>query len=198
MTLAGLPFPISWAVPPVDLTYAGDGVLAATAGPRTDLFTHPSGAERSDNAPRAHAVPPVGDFAFSARIDVGFASAYDAGVLLLWAAPSTWAKLCFEYSPQGDPMVVSVVTRGASDDANAFVVSGSSVWLRICRIGAAYAFHASLDGTRWTFVRHFALESADPLQLGIAVQSPTGDGCAALFSEIRYDGATPADLRDGS
>ena len=57
-------------------------------------------------------------------------------------------------------MVVSVVTRGVSDDCNSFVVDGASVWLRVARVGSAFAFHASTDGSNWSFIRHFALETA--------------------------------------
>ena len=90
-------------------------------------------------------VPP-GDFQLSARVTVGFASTFDAGVLLLWLDERRWAKLCFEFSPAGEPMIVSVVCRGLSDDANAFVVPGRSVWLRVSRVDRVYAYHASLDG----------------------------------------------------
>lgn len=44
-----------------------------------------------------------------------------------------WAKLCCEFSPAGEPMIVSVVCRGVADDANAFIVPGRPVWLRIGR-----------------------------------------------------------------
>ena len=40
-------------------------------------------------------------------------------------------KLCFEHSPDRQPMIVSVVTRGVSDDANAFAVDGQTAWLRV-------------------------------------------------------------------
>ena len=86
------------------------------------------------NAATLLGVPPDGDFQFSARVTVGFASTYDAGVLLLWVDDRHWGKLCFEFSPAGEPMVVSVVTRGVSDDANAFVVDGRTVWLRVSRV----------------------------------------------------------------
>ena len=99
----------------------------------------------------------TGDFQLSARVRCTFAGTFDAGALLLWAGERQWAKLAFEVSPQGEPMVVSVVTDGRSDDANAFVVPGDAVWLRISRIGAACALHARLGGERWRFVRHFAL-----------------------------------------
>ena len=81
-------------------------------------------------------------------------------------------------------MVVSVVTRGVSDDCNSFVVDGASVWLRIARVGPAFAFHASTDGVSWSFIRHFALEAAATPSVGFAAQSPTGDGCAVTFERI--------------
>ena len=112
-----------------------------------------------------------GDLQLSARVSVGFASTFDAGVLLLYAGEPAWAKLCFELSPDGRPMVVSVVTRDLSDDANAFAVEAEEIWLRISRIGAASAFHASQDGRRWELIRHFAL-GADA-ELGFLAQSPT-------------------------
>lgn len=196
--LTAVPFAMEWGVAPLDHSSDGEASLSAAAPGRTDLFTAPEGNARYDNAPRVHGIPPDDDFALSARVDVDFAGSYDAGVLLLWASPTTWAKLCFEFSPQRRPMVVSVVTRDVSDDANSFDVTGSSVWLRISRKGGAYAFHASLDGETWTFVRHFALEAAEPVQLGFLVQSPMGDGCAVRFTDIGYAATTYADLRDGS
>lgn len=174
-----------------------DGRLTGRCGPGTDLFVDPATAKPSVNAPRLMATPPDGDFQFSARVRVGFAATFDAGVLLLWSDEQTWAKLCFEYSPQGEPMIVSVVTHGRSDDANGFTVDGDTVWLRISRNCGAYAFHASTDGEVWHFVRHFSLADATP-QIGFEVQSPTGDGLTATFSEIAFRRGSLADLRDGS
>lgn len=170
--------------------------LTMTAGPRTDLFVDPQGGPRMLNAPRRLGRV-EGDFQLSARVTVDFAATYDAGVLALFADAGAWAKLCFERSPQGEAMVVSVVTRGVSDDANAFVVDGQSVWLRISRLGHAHAFHASTDGSRWRFVRHFALEPADGLAAGFLAQSPTGAGCAVRFDEIVYRSERLSDLRSG-
>ncbi|MDL4814252.1 DUF1349 domain-containing protein [Actinomadura sp. OS1-43] len=132
------------AVPNLD--WAG---ATASAVPRIDMFIDPGSGpdgEPTLNAATLLGVPPDGDFRFSARVTVDFAATYDAGVLLLWIDERRWGKLCFEYSPGGEPMIVSVVTRGVSDDANAFTVEGGTVWLRISRIGRAYAYHASLDG----------------------------------------------------
>jgi regulation of enolase protein 1 (concanavalin A-like superfamily) len=117
---------------------------------------------------------------------------------MLRAGDHVWAKLALERSPQGEAMVVSVVTRGVSDDANGAVVAGHTVWLRVARIGGACALHASPDGERWDLVRHFALGAPDALAAGFLAQSPSGEGCTATFDEIRFAARTLADLRDGS
>ncbi|MBO3093654.1 DUF1349 domain-containing protein [Cellulomonas dongxiuzhuiae] len=180
------------------------GTVRVTAPPRTDVFLDPRDGVSSDsagvlNAPTLLGTPPAGDFQLTARVTVDFAATFDAGVLLLHVDDRHWGKLCFEYSPDGVPLIVSVVTRGVSDDANGFAVDGNQVWLRVSRIGAAYAYHASLDGTRWSLVRHFAL--ADPqrvVTVGFEGQSPTGDGCAVTFDRIGFTPTRLGDLRDGS
>ena len=123
---------------------------------------------------------------------------FDAGALVLHAADHQWVKLALERSPQGDPMVVSVVTRGVSDDANGRVVTADGIWLRISRIGGACALHAADDGVHWELVRHFAFPAPDGLTAGFLAQSPTGEGCAATFDGLEHVAETLADLRDGS
>jgi regulation of enolase protein 1 (concanavalin A-like superfamily) len=172
--------------------------LIGTAGARTDLFCDPQNGTATTNAPRLLSAPPPGDFQLSARVEVGFESTYDAGALLAWAGEDSWAKLCFELSPQGQPMIVSVVTVGRSDDANGFTVDGSAVWLRISGLRGAYAFHASTDGEWWHLVRHFRLGGATvSAELGFEVQSPLGEGCRATYTEIAYRAYSLNDLRDG-
>lgn len=173
--------------------------IRMTAAPRTDLFVDPGGSEPTLNADRQVGPPPAGPFQLSARVRVDFAGTYDAGALLAWVDEATWAKLCFERSPQGEAMAVSVVTRGLSDDANSFTVPpGDPLWLRISRLGPNWAFHASLDGAHWAFVRHFALgEGAAPVQVGFVAQSPMGEGCAVSFDKIAFVPEPLADLRSG-
>jgi regulation of enolase protein 1 (concanavalin A-like superfamily) len=180
----------AWSIGP-------DGALVGSAGPETDLFIDPAGGAPVLSAPSLLGAAPADDFQFRARVSVEFAATYDAGVLLLWTDDRTWAKLCFEFSPQRQPMIVSVVTRGVSDDANAFPVDTPSVWLRIARSGPAWAFHASVDGTRWQLIRHFRLGSAAP-EIGFEVQSPTGEGCTASFEQIAVRTDPLTDLRDGT
>lgn len=197
LTPPGLPA-LSWLGEPVHAEASSDpGSLTIVAGPQTDWFNDPAGTGSKATAP-ALVFEPTGDFVLSARVRVEFAGDFDAGVLCLWQDVDNWAKLCFEYSPQHDPMVVSVVTRGVSDDANAVTVEGNEVYLRVLRTGRAFAFHYSTDGRIWHFVRFFRLADAASIpRLGFLAQSPTGDGCQVTFSDLSWGDTPPQDLRSG-
>jgi regulation of enolase protein 1 (concanavalin A-like superfamily) len=200
----GVPFPLTPSPAGLWRLDGQAGAVTVSALPRSDIFVDPGGtgtlnAESMLNAATLLGVPPAGDFMLSARVTADFAATYDAGVLLLWADERHWGKLCFEFSPAGEPMIVSVVCRGVADDANAFVVSGRTVWLRVSRIDRAYAYHASLDGRTWQMIRFFALPGGTAGdRIGFEAQSPTGEGCRVTFDEIRFEPARLADLRDGS
>ncbi len=207
----GIPFELT---PSEGSTWSADaeaGTLGVTADPHSDLFVDPAGAgavgdsggqvnaETLLNAVTLLADAPEGDFQLSARVRVGFRSTFDAGVLLLWLDRAYWAKLCFEFSPDREAMVVSVVNREVADDANAFVVEGEEVWLRMSRIGRVFAFHASFDGVLWKMIRAFALDTpGGTARIGFEAQSPTGDGCDVVFADVAFTAGTLADLRDGS
>jgi uncharacterized protein len=198
--VAAVPADLRWRREPREWAPDGDAGLSITAPEKSDLFVHPGTGARTDSAPAALFTPPDAQFLLSARVEVGFGSTYDAGVLHVWVDDERWAKLCFELSPQRQPMVVSVVNRGVSDDSNSVAVSGAAAFLRVTRLGRDMAFHWSPEGERWSFVRHFALVSpgsTDGLRVGFSSQSPTGPGCRAVFSRIRYRAGTLADLRNG-
>jgi regulation of enolase protein 1 (concanavalin A-like superfamily) len=200
ITVPGVPLTLSWSVPPLGWELSPEGALSVTAGPRTDLFIDPGEAAEPSpvlSAPRLLGRL-EGDFQLSARVSVDFRTTFDAGVLVVWADDETWAKLCFEYSPQGDPMIVSVVTRGLSDDCNSFVVGASQVWLRISRLGPTYAFHASTDGVTWRFVRYFVLGGRTDPRLGFEAQSPIGDSCSVIFDQVTFTTERLDNLRDGT
>ena len=204
LRVPGVPFPLAPSSAGLWRVDEATGAVTVMAQPRTDIFIDPGrgaalNAESMLNAATLLGDVPDGDFQLSARVTVGFASAFDAGVLLLWLSERYWAKLCFEFSPAGAPMIVSVVCRGVSDDANAFTVPGRSAWLRVSRVDRAYAYHASLDGQTWRMIRVFNLDddtSRD--RIGFEGQSPTGDGCSVTFDEVRFRSERLADFRDGS
>lgn len=118
--------------------------------------------------------------------------------MVVWFDEQHYAKLCFELSPQRAPTVVSVITRGVSDDANGWPITGDEVWLRISRVGAAWALHAGTDGRTWALARHFRLDSDRPAQVGILAQSPLGEGCTVRFDQLAVIEHRLAELRDGS
>lgn len=211
LRVPGVPFPLAPSSAKLWRVDEAAGALTVSAQPHTDIFIDPASGSTgagADTALNAQSMlnaatllggVPEGDFQLSARVTVGFAATFDAGVLLLWLDERHWAKLCFEFSPAGEPMIVSVVCRGVADDANAFIVHGRSVWLRISRIDRVYAYHASLDGKTWQMIRVFTLDDQTSRdRIGFEGQSPTGDGCTVTFDEIRFLPDRLADLRDGS
>jgi regulation of enolase protein 1 (concanavalin A-like superfamily) len=190
-----LPAALTWVNPPIDWRIEGD-TLHISAGPVSDLFTDPAGGAAKDDSPRALFTPDP-QFTLSAHVTVDFAGTYDAGVLLLHIDASHWAKLCFEYSPQGEPTIVSVVTNGVSDDCNSTPLSRNDVHLRVTRLGGAFAFHYSEDGRFWRLVRYFALRQTAGLRAGFSAQAPTGEGCHVAFDQIAYRPASVQDVRSG-
>jgi regulation of enolase protein 1 (concanavalin A-like superfamily) len=179
-----------------------DGTLTLTGEPHSDLFHDPAGGGHAPDAGFLIGTPPRGDFTLSARVTVPFQTKFDAGVLLVHLDDDHFAKACFEFSPQGKPMAVSVVTRRHSDDSNAFTVDGDSLWLRVTRTGAAWAFHTSADGEWWDMLRYFTLDEPesdrDRVRVGFLAQSPVGEGLTVTFTQIAYSEGAPKDLRDGN
>jgi len=196
-SLPTLPTELGWHIPPLDWSLSPGKALSIQAGPKTDLFNDPAGTIVIDNAPCALMTAPNPSFILSAKVSVAFGATYDAGALQIRVSDTLWAKLCFEYSPQGQPMVVSVVNRSVSDDCNSAVIDGSEVYLRMARTPRTIAFHYSTDGRTWHFVRYFSLGLTDVVRAGFSAQSPTGPQCRAVFSEITYRAGALADNRSG-
>lgn len=197
-TLESVPIEFTWLNAPVYYEAKTGTSLDITAGPVSDWFHNPGSSTVNKNAPVALFKPSGGNFLLSAKVTVEFKYTYDAGVLFLFVKDDIWAKLCFEFSPLKEAMVVSVVTRGRSDDCNSAVISNHTVYLRVYRQGNAVAFHYSTDGRYWHFVRHFTLGDLTDLRVGFAAQSPTGKGCTVHFSEIDFQYGSRSDLRNGT
>lgn len=191
-----LPFPLRWRTAPAEPPAIGPSSLEIAAGPRTDLFADPAGADPVLNAPLALGRF-AGDFQLAASMTSTFEATFDAAALIVWAGPRAWAKLALERSPDDGPTVVSVVTRGVSDDCNSTAVPSGRTSLRVARIGAAVAFHASADGHRWSLVRFFTFAGAATAAVGFLAQSPLGDGTRASFDDVSWSADTLRDIRSG-
>jgi uncharacterized protein len=188
---------LDWRVQPIGPAEVGDTSIAFAAGARTDLFTDPAGSDPKADAPLLLGQP-TGDFQLRARVSAPLVSTFDAAALAVWASPTEWGKLALEYSPQREVTIVSVVTRGVSDDANSFSVPEPFAWLRVGRSGETIAFHASLDGLWWSLIRLFTFPGAGEASAGFLVQSPTGGGLRGAFDEIEWHAGPLGALRDGS
>lgn len=195
--LSALPDVLTWNNEPKLLETNGVNTLSMAAGPKTDWFYDPAGRKHCSNAPVALFSPPDESCLLSAKVTVGFNSTFDAGVLFIYADDERWAKLCLEYAPTAKPMVVSVVTRGKSDDCNSVYIDDNSIYLRLYRQGDRLAFHYSEDGDYWHMVRHFTIEDLENVRLGFSAQAPTGEGCQVEFSEINYRAGELSDIRNG-
>ena len=192
-SIAGQSF--AWLNVAGDVTVSSDGIVMK-ALPRTDWFIDPISGDGTRTAPALVTAAPEGDFALQALVHADTREKFDAGVLFVHVDDDTWAKLCLERSPDGELMVVSVVTHATSDDCNGEVV-GATAWLRVARVDQAFAFHWSADRERWRFVRLFRLPVAQ-VRVGFIAQSPVGEGSTASFDQIALSERRLVDLRDGS
>jgi regulation of enolase protein 1 (concanavalin A-like superfamily) len=176
--------------------HVSDGLVELVAGPRTDNFCPPDRKAPTLNAPALLADLDDQDFTLSAHIEAELTDLFDAGALLVWQGDRSWAKLAVERSPEGQPTVVTVVTRDLSDDCNSVTLDQPSAHLRVARIDDAFAFHLQVAG-RWQLIRHFSLDTAN-VRVGFSAQSPTGQGCTARFRQIRAELRRLNDVRDGT
>jgi len=161
-------------------------VLTISSSPKTDWFVDPFDGTVAKSAPILLFTPDP-DYVLSAQVTVKFATKWDAGALMLWGDDHHWAKLSFEFSPDGKPTLVTVVTRGLSDDCNSVQLSADSVYLRIAKSGTTYVFYFSRNGQSWQILRTFSLDTELPVRVGFESQSPAGPGAVAKFSTITYD-----------
>ena len=197
LTLPSIPAKLSWRNQPLVGNVELENSLSISAGSATDCFIDPGGNTTNRNAPVALFAAPDENLLLAAKVTVEFASNFDAGVLFVYESDDVWAKLCFEYSPQNKPTIVSVVTRGTSDDCNSAPIDNNVIFLRIYRCANTLAFHYSQDNRYWHLVRYFTLGILSDPHIGFSAQSPTGQGCTAHFSEISYNSEILSDLRNG-
>jgi regulation of enolase protein 1 (concanavalin A-like superfamily) len=183
--LTMIPGALAWQNTALDWQIDHGQVLSITAPGNTDWFVSPMDGARRDNSPRL-LFQPSDDFVLSAKLTVDFRSTWDAGVLVLYANDTAWAKLCFEMTVEKHPAIVSVVTRDRSDDNNSIAIQGSSVYLKIAKAGEAIFFYASEDGQNWKIIRAFSLGKVENLRVGFSSQSSTGKRCTTVFSDIVY------------
>ena len=185
-SIPGLPGTLKWQNTPRSWNMDSKNVLSISSNAKSDWFVDPFDGTVANNAPILFFTP-GSDYVLSARVTVKFATKWDAGALMLMGDDHHWAKLSFEFSPDGKPTLVTVVTRGLSDDCNSMSLPGNSVALRIAKSGTTYVFYFSTDEQNWQILRTFSLDTELPVRVGFESQSPAGAGAVAEFSTITYD-----------
>jgi len=183
--IKGLPGPLVWQHPPAQWKIDNGNTLSITADKQTDWYASAMGGVPSDNSARL-LFKPAEDFMLSAKVNVDFHSQWDAGVLVLYVNDAVWAKFCFEMTMEKHPAIVSVVTKGLSDDSNSIPMNGTSAYLKVAKVGHAIYFFASEDGKNWSTIRIFSLGEKLDMRAGFSSQAPVGDRCTTTFTEIDY------------
>ncbi len=186
VSIPGLPGTLNWKNTPRSWNLDTKNVLTISSNAKTDWFVDPFDGTVANSAPIL-LFTPGSDYVLSARVTVKFATKWDAGALMVMGDNHHWAKLSFEFSPDSKPTLVTVVTRGLSDDCNSMNLPQDSVYLRIAKSGRTYVFYFSTDGQNWQILRTFSLDTELPVRVGFESQSPAGSGAVAQFSAITYD-----------
>ena len=192
-SISGLPGNLAWQNAPVAWRVEHGSELTIRSGKETDWFVDPFDSTVHNTAPMLLFVP-ADDYVLSAKVKVGFNAKWDAGALMVWADDHHWAKLSFELSPAKQPTMVTVVTRGLSDDCNSIPIPGNTVYLQIAKSGPAYVFYSSADGKIWQVLRVFSMGDSAKARVGFESQSPAGAGTEAVFSEFRYSAKKIANI----
>jgi len=196
ITLKAIPSPLVWRNVPMAFKVLGDASLAITAIKGTDLYSDPTSQDRMNSAPMLM-FEPGENFVLTAALTVDLKQEFDGGFLVVYADADRWAKLLFEKSHYGPASVCSAVTNGVSDDTVNSDIDGNKVFLRVARMGEAFAFYFSKDGKTWRYLRLFRFPGKGRIQVGFGSQSPLGASCASTFEQIRYTAKAPADFWSG-
>ena len=184
-----------WANPP-ELFEVVDSTLSVTVAQGTDYFNNPEDGSATGSAPFLYAEL-EGNFVIKALVEPDFSSQWNAVALMVHRDSLNWIKFAFENSDATGPGIVSVVTRGSSDDANGAVLKDlPRVWLAIARKDEVYAMHWSVDGEHYRMARLAALPGVGKVKAGIEVQSPVGELATHRIHYFHAEKKTVKNLRD--
>lgn len=169
--------------------------LHITVGKGTDFFNNPEDGAAVGTAPYLHKIV-TGDFVAKALVQPDFSSQWNAAALMVHLDSLNWIKFAFENSDATGPSIVSVVTRGTSDDANGVILNDEHmVWLAIARKGNIYSMHWSVDGENYNMTRLTSMPNQDSVKIGLEAQSPAGDSATHQIHFFEVKKRTVANLR---
>ena len=187
---------LQWVNEPAEYSIR-NGELFVTATKGTDFFINPEDLNNSASAALLFKEV-TGDFVAITCVSPDLSSVWNAGGLLVLIDDENWIKFVFEYSDATGPSIVTVTTRGVSDDANGIrLTEHSKIWLKLVRKGNIYAMHWSEDGITYKMARLSAMSPADSVKIGLEAQCPVGESARHTFQHFSIESKTVQDLRKG-
>lgn len=185
---------LNWMNPPQSQRTENNS-LKITVTEGTDFFNNPEDSSVVGSAPYLYKQI-KGDFVVKALVQPDFSDQWNAVALMLHVDSLNWIKFAFENSDATGPSIVSVVTKGVSDDANGAILSNvEKVWLSMARKGNIYSMHWSVDGEHFKMARLTSMISQDPVKIGIEAQSPVGHVATHQIHYFEIMERTVSDLR---
>lgn len=123
---------------------------------------------------------------------------YNAGVLYIYVNDSLYQKQCFEEYERGKHRLVTVRTKGTSDDNKNDIVKQGFVYMKISTDTKTVASYYSLDNQNWLMVRLYKNDYSQTIWVGSSAQCPMDTGNPSNFEDIRPDQNSVSDFRMGN
>lgn len=186
---------MNWMIEPQSFVVENNS-LKITVTKGTDFFNSPEDSTVVGTAPYLFKEV-EGDFVAKALVEPDFSAQWNAVAVILYIDSLNWIKLAFENSDATGPSIVSVVTKGNSDDANGVILNGEKrVWLALVRKGDIYSMHWSLDGENFKMARLTSMTHQNAVKIGLEFQSPVGDSASHQVHYFEIKEKTVEDLRN--
>ncbi|NNJ89570.1 MAG: DUF1349 domain-containing protein [Eudoraea sp.] len=172
-----------------------DNSLVVTVAKGTDFFNNPEDDSITSSAPFLYKIL-EGDFVAKVLVRPDFSSQWNAVALMVYLDDLNWIKFAFENSDATGPGIVTVVTKGTSDDANGVIIENmDEIWLAIVKKNDIYSMHWSEDGENYTMARLTKMTESEEVKIGIEFQSPVGDTATHTVRYFETEMRTIQDLR---
>jgi regulation of enolase protein 1 (concanavalin A-like superfamily) len=176
---------MTWMNEPASWKRSGDALVVRSRA-KTDFWRKTFLGYITDNGHFLR-LSAVGDFIFEARVNGAYAAQYDQAGLMVRLDAENWMKCGTEFF-DGKRHASVVFTRDFSDWSTMADLSDTApVWWRAARKKDSIEVLCSLDGTKFTFVRHGYFPPDVRADVGIMCAAPEGPGFEAVFDKLKLE-----------
>lgn len=175
--------------------------LKFSVGEKKDFFNDPNGKLSNNTAPLLLSiVDNTKPFTLSAKVTPEFTPTglYNAAVLYIYVNDRLYQKFCFEQDERGKHRIVTVRTKGTSDDNNHDVVEQPFVYMKISSDTKTIASYYSLNNKNWQLVRLYRNDYPKKIGVGLSAQCPVEKGSVSYFEDIKLESSSVKDFRLGN